>query len=103
MAFHWVGPNAVDEDAEAGSIGLSPVLKNHNAYLIHNETLYCGQGEEWRGKQDSSGFCFCLSATPFVYLLVAHYLSWLVGLLVSQMVCWSVGLSSSLYVGQSIG
>jgi len=49
MAFHWVGPNAVDEDGEAGSMGLSPVLKNHNAYLIHNETLYCGQGEEWRG------------------------------------------------------
>jgi len=49
MAFHWVGPNAVDEDGEAGSMGLSPVLKNHNAYLIHNETLYCGLGEEWRG------------------------------------------------------
>jgi len=49
MAFHWVGPNAVDEDGEAGSMGLSPVLKNHNAYLIHNETMYCGLGEEWRG------------------------------------------------------
>jgi len=49
MAFHWVGPNAVDEDGEAGSLGLSPVLKNHNAYLIHNETLYCDDGEEWRG------------------------------------------------------
>jgi len=49
MSFHWVGPNAVDEDGEAGSMGLSPVLKNHNAYLIHNETLYCDEGEEWRG------------------------------------------------------
>eukprot|EP00092_Neocalanus_flemingeri_P014403 GFUD01015537.1.p1 GENE.GFUD01015537.1~~GFUD01015537.1.p1 ORF type:complete len:492 (+),score=81.86 GFUD01015537.1:246-1721(+) len=49
MSFHWVGPNAVDEDGAAGSMGLSPVLKNHNAYLIHNETLYCDQGEEWRG------------------------------------------------------
>jgi len=48
MAFHWVGPNAV-EDGEAGSMALSPVLKNHNAYLIHNETLYCEPGEEWRG------------------------------------------------------
>jgi len=49
MAFHWVGPNAVHEDGESGSMGLSPVLKNHNAYLIHNETLYCDSGEEWRG------------------------------------------------------
>jgi hypothetical protein len=87
MEFHWVGPNAVDEDGEAGSMGLSPVLKNHNAYLIHNETLYCGQEEEWRGEQDSSGFC-CLSATSFVYLLVSPFLSWLVGLLISQTVCW---------------
>ena len=50
MAFHWVGPNAVHEDGESGSMGLSPVLKNHNAYLIHNETLYCDSGEEWRGE-----------------------------------------------------
>ena len=50
MIFNWVGPNAVADDGEAGSMGLSPVLKNHNAYLIHNETLYCGSGEEWRGK-----------------------------------------------------
>ena len=21
----------------------------HNAYMIHNETLYCSQNEEWRG------------------------------------------------------
>ena len=52
MAFHWVGPNAV-EDGEAGSMALSPVLKNHNAYLIHNETLYCEPGEEWRGEVEA--------------------------------------------------
>ena len=68
MAFQWVGPNAVDEDGEAGSMGLSPVLKNHDAYLIHNETLYCGQGEEWRGEQN---FHICMSATPFVRNLFA--------------------------------
>lgn len=64
MEFHWVpgpdwggaasgrangstgggGPAA----APASSITLSPVLKMHNAYLIHNETLLC-EGEEWRG------------------------------------------------------
>jgi len=49
MAFYWVGLNAVQEDGEAGIMGHSPVLKNHNAYLIHNETLYCDSGEEWRG------------------------------------------------------
>ena len=59
MAFHWVGPNAVDEDGEAGSMGLSPVLKNHNAYLIHNETLYCGLGEEWRGGLYINNVCVC--------------------------------------------
>ena len=64
MAFQWVGPNAFDEDGEAGSMGLSPVLKNHDAYLIHNETLYCGQGEEWRGKQNVH---VCLSAPLFIH------------------------------------
>jgi len=52
MEFHWVGANApdpLDLDGEAGSMDLSPVLKNHNAYLIHNETLYCDEGDEWRG------------------------------------------------------
>jgi len=34
--------------ANTGSMTLSPVLKNHNAHLIHNETLFC-EGEEWRG------------------------------------------------------
>ena len=48
MVFSWTGPNKVDEESEAGSIALSPVLKRHNAYLIHNETLYC-DGQEWRG------------------------------------------------------
>jgi len=49
MAFYWTGPNKVAKDAEAGVISLSPVLKQHNAYLIHNETLYCHGGQEWRG------------------------------------------------------
>jgi len=48
LEFHWVGPNAVQDDGESGSMTLSPVLKNHNAHLIHNETLFC-EGEEWRG------------------------------------------------------
>ena len=52
LEFHWVGPNAVQDDGESGSMASSPVLKNHNAHLIHNETLFC-EGEEWRGK-------FCL-------------------------------------------
>ena len=49
MTFHWVGANAIEDGDESGSMTLSPVLKNHNAYLIHNETLYCEPGEEWRG------------------------------------------------------
>ena len=49
LEFHWVGPNAVQDDGESGSMASSPVLKNHNAHLIHNETLFC-EGEEWRGK-----------------------------------------------------
>jgi len=48
LEFHWVGPNAVQDDGESGSMASSPVLKNHNAHLIHNETLFC-EGEEWRG------------------------------------------------------
>ena len=50
MTFHWTGPNAIEDGEESGSMALSPVLKNHNAYLVHNETLYCDQSEEWRGK-----------------------------------------------------
>jgi len=49
MTFHWTGPNAIEDGEESGSMALSPVLKNHNAYLVHNETLYCDQSEEWRG------------------------------------------------------
>lgn len=53
MEFFWSGVNTVSLDPEtgkqiAGIITLSPILKLHNAYLVHNETLYC-EGEEWRG------------------------------------------------------
>jgi len=48
MEFFWMGPTAVPEDHESGSVASSPLLKRLNAYLIHNETLYC-DGEEWRG------------------------------------------------------
>ena len=50
MDFHWAGANRIEEDEESGSIALSPVLKRHNAYLIHNETFYCDELDEWRGK-----------------------------------------------------
>ena len=50
MTFHWTGPNAIEDGEETGSMALSPVLKNHNAYLVHNETLYCDENEEWRGE-----------------------------------------------------
>ena len=49
MDFHWAGPNRVDKESESGSIALSPVLKSHNAYLVHNETFYCDYEDEWRG------------------------------------------------------
>jgi len=49
MDFHWDGDNAVEEGDVAGSIALSPVLKRHNAYLVHNETVYCNYEDEWRG------------------------------------------------------
>jgi len=49
MYFHWAGHNRIDADSESGSIALSPVLKNHNAYMIFNETLYCNEADEWRG------------------------------------------------------
>ena len=51
MTFHWTGPNAIEDGEETGSMALSPVLKNHNAYLVHNETLYCDENEEWRGEE----------------------------------------------------
>ena len=50
MDFHWAGDNAVEEGDVAGSIALSPVLKRHNAYLVHNETVYCNDEDEWRGQ-----------------------------------------------------
>merc|ERR1719362_2595626 len=49
MTFRWMGPNAIEDSEESGSMALSPVLKNHNAYLVHNETLYCDKSELWRG------------------------------------------------------
>lgn len=49
MVFHWAGPNRIAEDSNSGNIALSPVLKRHNAYLIHNETFYCDHLDEWRG------------------------------------------------------
>ena len=49
MTFRWMGPNAIEDSEESGSMALSPVLKNHNAYLVHNETLYCDKNELWRG------------------------------------------------------
>jgi len=48
MEFFWTGPNRVATDADSGSVASSPLLKRLNAYLIHNETMYC-HGEEWRG------------------------------------------------------
>ena len=33
----------VPEDSDSGSIELSPVLKRHNAYMVHNETIYCNE------------------------------------------------------------
>ena len=49
MTLRWMGPNAIEDSEESGSMALSPVLKNHNAYLVHNETLYCDKSELWRG------------------------------------------------------
>jgi len=49
MEFHWEGHNRISDRSESGSIALSPVLKNHNAYMIFNETLYCNTADEWRG------------------------------------------------------
>lgn len=49
MDFHWAGPNRLNEGSDSGSIALSPVLKRHNAYMVHNETTYCTQEDEWRG------------------------------------------------------
>ena len=67
--FLWSGRNKVPEGEPSGIIDSSKVLKweekmrketdifwntfhvdrYHNAYMIHNETLYCDEKEEWRG------------------------------------------------------
>jgi len=49
MRFLWSGYNEVPEGSVSGIIESNQVLKYHNAYMIHNETLYCDQTEEWRG------------------------------------------------------
>merc|ERR1719356_1431541 len=49
MQFLWSGRNKVPEGEPSGIIDSSKVLKYHNAYMIHNETLYCDEKEEWRG------------------------------------------------------
>jgi cation transporter family protein len=53
MSFFWAGPNAINQDSfgntSPGVISLSPVLKSHNAYIVHNETLYCKDEHQWRG------------------------------------------------------
>lgn len=49
MDFRWAGTNSVPENSDSGSIELSPVLKRHNAYMVHNETIYCTEEDEWRG------------------------------------------------------
>ena len=49
LQFNWVGMNAVEDDKDVGSMVFSPVLKNHNAHLIRNETLVCPMEEKWRG------------------------------------------------------
>ena len=48
MEFVWTGPNRVPEDEETGSLAATSKLKQLNAYLIKNETLYC-DGQMWRG------------------------------------------------------
>ena len=55
MTFHWTGPNAIEDGEETGSMALSPVLKRHNAYLVHNETVYCNHEDEWRGEHRCPG------------------------------------------------
>ena len=42
----------IAKDEDSGNIALSPVLKRHNAYLVHNETYYCDHHDEWRGIVD---------------------------------------------------
>merc|ERR1719323_1855582 len=49
MKFIWSGRNKVPEGKPSGIIDSSKVLKYHNAYMIHNETLYYDKNEEWRG------------------------------------------------------
>ena len=67
MTFHWTGPNAIEDGEETGSMALSPVLKNHNAYLVHNETLYCDENEEWRGEETISNLHRPQATLPVKY------------------------------------
>ena len=41
------------DDSDAGSIELSPVLKRHNAYMVHNETIYCQEVRISRRKKEN--------------------------------------------------
>lgn len=43
MDFYWA------DGSDSGTIALSSVLKRHNAYMVHNETTYCTEEDEWRG------------------------------------------------------
>ena len=70
MRFMWWGRNAVPLGQPSGTIGLSPVLKYHNAYMIHNETLYCSQEEEWRGNYS----CLKVDTPLHLPLLIFHHL-----------------------------
>ena len=39
------------------------LCNRHNAYLVHNETVYCNEEDEWRGK----GYIFLLSEKNFYF------------------------------------
>ena len=45
------------DDSDAGSIELSPVLKRHNAYMVHNETIYCQEVGILTGKKEIALHC----------------------------------------------
>ena len=71
MTFYWTGPNSIAEDSDSGHISLSPVLKKHNAYLIHNETLYCGEEQQWRGKVESFHHVHCGQPALETFIILA--------------------------------
>ena len=74
MTFRWMGPNAIEDSEESGSMALSPVLKNHNAYLVHNETLYCDKSELWRGMYNNLKIILSI-ALPYVKEITAVWRS----------------------------